>query len=79
MKAGELQGRSVGQWVEKAVSNELAQDRGAFKADRFWHLRRLAERDGSQPMPRAHEHGLPEEYDLSSTPAASSPFVQFRP
>lgn len=78
VKAGELQGLTVGQWVEKAVANELEQDRGAFRADRYWHLRRQAEADNSRSMPRAHEHGLPEEFDMSSTPAARSPFPKFR-
>lgn len=78
VKAAELQGLTVGQWVEKAVGNELAQDRATFRFDRYWHLRRHAERNASLSMPRAHEHGLPEEFDMSSPPSIPSPFVQFR-
>jgi len=78
VKAAELQGLSVGQWVEKAVRNELEQDRAAFRADRYWHLRRLAESHTAHPMPRAHEHGLPEDFDMSAAPSTRSPFTAFR-
>lgn len=78
VKAAELQGLSVGKWVEKAVQNELEQDRAAFKADRYWHLRRLAESHSAHPMPHAHEHGLPEDFDMSAAPATASPFMAFR-